>query len=180
MRLFAPEPPLVDGDPEVALDRLLSPPLFPISWRQYPGGVELVRYAGDGFRALDCDVRVRRQRHAGGSVGMRFGDSFAYTTDTEADDATIDFVRGVDLLVHEVWMDDAEAAAEPQAMRGHSAAGAVARIATAAGVRRLLPVHHHPRRSAAGVDALIEQLRAGFSGEVLTAVEGQAIGLRDF
>jgi ribonuclease BN (tRNA processing enzyme) len=180
VRLFAPQTPLVDGDAEVALDHLLAPPLFPVSWRQFPGAVELVRYGSDGFRVLDCAVRVRRQRHAGGSVGMRFGDSFAYTTDTEPDPETVEFVRGVDLLAHEVWMDDAEAAAEPKSMRGHSAAGDVARIASAAGVRRLLPVHHHPRRSAQGVGELIATLAENFPGEVVNPIEGEAIELKRF
>ena len=177
VRLIAPRPPLVDGEPETALDHLLSPPLFPVSWRDFPGGIELVPYGESGFELFGRPVRVRRQRHAGGSVAMRFDDTLVYATDTEPDEETIAFARGADTLIHEVWMTDEEAPQSPPAMRGHSAVSAVARIAKEAGVRRLIPVHHHPRRDAAGVESIAESLRAGFAGEVTVPTEGLAIAL---
>lgn len=177
VRLLAPSPPLVDGEPETALDHLLSPPLFPVSWREFPGGIELAPYGVAGFELFGRRVRVRRQRHAGGSVAMRFDDALVYATDTEPDDETIAFARGADTLIHEVWMTDEEAPLNPAAMRGHSAVSAVARIASQAGVRRLIPVHHHPRRDAAGVESIADSLRAGFAGEVTVPVEGTAIAL---
>jgi ribonuclease BN (tRNA processing enzyme) len=174
-RVLAPRPPLVDGEPELALDHLLSPPLFPISWREFPGPVTLETYDESGFELLGERVRVRRQRHAGASAAMRFGDRLVYATDTEPDDATIDFARGAGTLIHELWLDDEDAAQNPPAMRGHSATAAVARIARQAGVGRLIPVHHHPRYDAERIERLAERLRADFPGEVVVPREGAAI-----
>jgi ribonuclease BN (tRNA processing enzyme) len=176
-RILAPRPPLVDGEPEVALDHLLSPPLFPISWREFPGPLALETYDDAGFELLGARVRVRRQRHAGASAAMRFGDRLVYATDTEPDEATIEFARGAETLIHELWLDDDDAAANPAAMRGHSATAAVARIARLAGVRRLIPVHHHPRYDAERVEGLARRLRADFGGEVVVPREGVAIEL---
>src|SRR4051812_38085522 len=38
VRIWAPAPPLVDGDPS-ALQRLIAPLLFPLTLEQFPGGV---------------------------------------------------------------------------------------------------------------------------------------------
>jgi ribonuclease BN (tRNA processing enzyme) len=118
-------------------------------------------------------LRLRRQRHAGGSVGVRVGSALAYVTDSEVDEATIDLARGVDTLLHEVWWTDAEAAAPGFAPHGHSWAGGVADLADRAGVRRLAPVHHHPRRGPEELEALVGGLAAAAACEVLAAEEGR-------
>ena len=104
----------------------------------------------------------------GGSIGIRIGDTLAYVTDTVIDPATVEFVRGVKLLLHEVWLTAEEAAESDPSPTGHSDAGAVADLARAAGVGRLWVVHHHPRRSAAELArmATAMQLRAGLPVEV--------------
>lgn len=176
VRLFCPAPPLVDLGPERALGQLLSPPLFPIGISEFPSAVEVVELDGTGdCRIGSLPVRLRRQRHPGGSLGVRLGDRIAYTTDTSADDETSELARGVSLLLHEAWATDEEARANDPGQHGHSAAGGVARVARGAGVARLMPVHHHPGRTEEEVRALARSIaeQAGEGIEVVVAEEGR-------
>jgi ribonuclease BN (tRNA processing enzyme) len=86
-------------------------------------------------------------KHPGGSLGFRFDwpeRSFAYVTDTTADPTAdyVEHIRGVDLLLHECTFRDGQ---EEFAERtGHSSASAVARVARAADVGRLVLLHFNP------------------------------------
>lgn len=176
VRLHCPAPPLVDLGPERALGQLLSPPLFPIPLSEFPSPVEVVPMNGAGTHRIgSLTVRLRRQDHPGGSAGVRLGDLLAYVTDTAADDATSEFARGVRLLLHEAWASDAEARETDPGGHGHSAAAGVARVARGAGAARLMPVHHHPARTAEEVrdlaGAIQEQVGAGV--EVVVPEEGK-------
>ena len=68
----------------------------------------------------------------------------AYVTDTTAgvDAGYVDEIRGVDLLVHECYFPDAHA--ELAKKTGHSWTTAVAEVARAAKVGRLVLVHVNP------------------------------------
>ena len=176
IRIHAPAPPLTAAGTE-ALDRLIGPPLFPVPFHRWPTPVEVVPFAGATVRAGAWTLAARAQKHPGGSVGLRLGDRLAYVTDTVFDLATIGFVRGVDTLLHEVWLDDAEAEREDAGRGGHSAAGQVADLAREAGVRRLVPVHHRPSSDEARLAALAEGLRRRAGCVVELPVEGQPIDL---
>lgn len=170
VRIHAPAPPLVQADPGEALCRLVQPPLFPVPLSEFPMPVEIERLTSETARIGGLDVRLRRQEHPGGSVGFRLGDALAYVTDTVGEDGTVDLVEGVDLLLHEVWAR----AGEDASARGHSAADRVAEIATRAGVRRLMPVHHHPASEPADLRALAEELAGLAPGvEVVLPEEGR-------
>jgi ribonuclease BN (tRNA processing enzyme) len=85
--------------------------------------------------------------HRGPSIGFRLewpGHSMAYVTDTTADEhaAYVEAVRGVDLLVHECFFNDAQA--EWSRKVGHSNTTPVAQVARRAGVKRLVLVHLNP------------------------------------
>ena len=85
--------------------------------------------------------------HPGGSVGFRIDwpdRSLAYITDTTAPGDYTDFIRGVDVLIHECYFPDN--LSEWAAKTGHSAATPVAQLATDANVSRLLLVHVDPQR----------------------------------
>jgi len=149
--IHAPAPPLTEAGPE-ALERLLSPPLFPHTIAEWPMPTEAVAYRAGPLEIGPFSLATRAQRHPGGSVGLRVGDWMAYVTDTVADPATVPFVSHVDLLLHEVWLGDGERTAA--AASGHSSAAEVADLAARAGVRRVALVHHHPARDAAALEAL--------------------------
>jgi ribonuclease BN (tRNA processing enzyme) len=85
--------------------------------------------------------------HPGGCVGFRLdwpGHSLAYVTDTTAasDAAYIEYVRDVDLLLHECYF--AENESDLPRITGHSWLMPVAEVAAAAKARRLVLVHIGP------------------------------------
>jgi len=143
--------------PEVlaAVDRhLFSEPLFPARPPMAFQPLEASFGLAGGGRLTHFPLV-----HQGGSVGFRLdwpGRSMAYVTDTTAD-AGADYVqklRGVDLLVHECYFPDSEAAWATKT--GHSHTTPVAEVARRAGVNRLVLVHLNPRSTAddpGGLDA---------------------------
>jgi len=176
VRIFAPAPPLTEFGPE-ALERLISPPLFPVGFDEWPMAVEVVAYSGPELVAGSFRFATRPQRHPGGSVGLRLGDELAYVTDTLADPETAEFARGVGTLLHEVWVTDEEAARDPASVTGHSAVGDVARLAREAAPGRLVPVHHRPGRGDDELAAIAEELRRLSGLSVRLPVEGEPIEL---
>jgi len=172
IRLYAPAPPMLATEPEAALERLMSPPLFPASFRSFPGRFEVIR-ACETLEIGELTLRLWPQRHPGGSVGIRLGDEIAYVTDTAVDLDNAEKVAGVDLLLHELWSNDEEAALS--ADRGHSHVTAVAEFAKAAKVGRLMPVHHHPKRSEAEIRDMSCRLASLPGIPAVASVEGQVM-----
>lgn len=174
VRLWAPTLPLVDAEPVEALHRLIAPPLFPhrldafqpaIEVRPYRDAADLDELAG----SFGTTIRVRRNLHPGGAVGLRFGDQLAYVTDSAPDPekttaentneaGTVGLTQGVDTLMHEVWASAAEAEADPRLLLGHSDTTSVRAMAERAGVRRLVPVHHPPQRDGKAIRTLHDEL----------------------
>lgn len=84
-------------------------------------------------------------KHPGGCRGFRVDwpeRSLAYITDTVADGSYLEFVRGVDLLLHECYFPDSQTAFAIQT--GHSHTTPVAELARDAGVGRMVLVHMDP------------------------------------
>lgn len=95
-------------------------------------------------------VTHQRLPHPGGSVGYRIDwpdRSLAYITDTTAgpEAGYLDFIRGVDLLIHECNFSDRMA--QWAAPSGHSHTTPVVHMAREAGVGRLLLTHMDPQES---------------------------------
>lgn len=179
--LHLPEEPLVDTSSGAeALRRLLSPPLFPLPLDRFAATLEIRPYSGASLRLLGLPVDLRRQQHPGGSVGVRLGDALAYITDTAADSATVDFCRGVVVLLHETWVTDAEARENPRLLTGHAAIADVLHIAGASAARCLMPVHHQPKRTPADLQAMIEDLQRRADSQVVLGDEGQPYPLDAF
>jgi len=70
--------------------------------------------------------------------------SLGYVTDTTVDGSYVDFIRGVDLLIHECYFPDEQR--HWADTTGHSHTSAVARLAAEAEVGRLLLTHIDPLR----------------------------------
>jgi ribonuclease BN (tRNA processing enzyme) len=117
----------------------LFPAMPPLDWRPLAHGPQTLP---DG-----ATLRHFPLQHPGGSVGYRLDwpdRSLAYVTDTTArEDADyVEKIRGVDLLIHECYFPDGwEEKAE---LTGHSCISAVARVARAADVGRMVLVHINP------------------------------------
>jgi ribonuclease BN (tRNA processing enzyme) len=177
VRIFAPAPPLVQGDPETAFGKLLGPPLFGATVEELSESVEIVPVTEEELEVGHLRFRLRRQAHPGGSVGMRIGDDLAYLTDTVIDEQAAELARGVRLLIHELWLTESEAAQTPAATMGHSDVAGVGRLAAAASVEKLMFVHHHPKRSRSEVEAIADSLRHMGNFEVMLPEEGRAYEL---
>ncbi|MDQ5823136.1 MAG: MBL fold metallo-hydrolase [Chloroflexota bacterium] len=169
--LFAPEPPFTEASPSEALDRLLHPPLF-TALRELPGPIEVVPFSRDSLQIGTLSISLRAQKHPGGSVGIRIEDRLAYVTDTLVDQATVDFVRGTNLVFHEVWLTDAEAEMDEVERLRHSFCTGVVQIANEAGLDLLMPVHHHPRRPDSELREMAEKMQASTTTKIVIPQEG--------
>lgn len=122
---------------------LFAEPVFPVKpqfeFRELAARTEL---------RCGAVVSATPLKHPGGSLGFRIdwpNKSLAYITDTTVDGSYTEFIRGVDLLVHECnFPDELARYCEPT---GHSHTSQVARLAAEACVKRLLLTHIDPTRS---------------------------------
>jgi phosphoribosyl 1,2-cyclic phosphodiesterase len=159
-----------DTDMEEVLERMMSPPFFPITpaemrgdWRFFP--IPNEPFMVEGFSVVAIDVP-----HKGGhTVGFRISDgrsSVAYIPDHcptalgpgpsgigEYHGAAVDLARDVDLLIHDAHLRAEEVEAEGSF--GHAAAEYAVRLGTLAGARRVALFHHRPERSDAEVERTV-------------------------
>jgi ribonuclease BN (tRNA processing enzyme) len=172
LHIYAPQRPLLHALGAETLNGLICPPNFPLTLQQFPCPITITPVYEEHLQIGPVSVRLRPQKHSGGSVGIRLGDDIAYTTDTVVDEGTVDFVRGVRLLLHELWLDDAEVAADEATRTGHSYASGVARLATEAAVGSLMIVHHHPRRTLAEIKKTAAACQHATTARVIVPDEG--------
>jgi len=158
---------------EAALRSLLGvfgllerPGVFPLVWEPVP--------PREGYR-LDAagGLTVTASPNAHGSMpnlAVRFqsasGVAVVYSSDTEPCVAVETLARDADTLIHEATFSERRA----QRFGAHSTAAQAGEVAARAGVRRLLLAHidagHHGE-----LEALVEEARQHFSGEVEVARE---------
>jgi ribonuclease BN (tRNA processing enzyme) len=165
--IHAPAAAITGIDPETAVAGLLRRPYNPRDWEELsdlrvtalePGANEIAGHV----------VGVRPQKHSDVSVAFRLDDAFVMATDTRADPETAEFSAGVGLLLHEAWYDatapqTGELPAElPPGFAAHSEAGAVARLAAAADVGRLVLIHLNPAYDETYFAAMAAAVRAVF------------------
>jgi ribonuclease Z len=136
---------------------ITSSPLFPVDPDfEYVPLADRVPVAGGGT-LTHCPLV-----HPGGATGFRIDwpdRSLAYITDTNAPGEYGEFIRGVDLLIHECYFPDGQA--EWAATTGHSHATPVGELARDAGVGRMYLVHTDPQ-SIADDPIGLETVRAIF------------------
>lgn len=166
------------------IGRLTSEPLF-------PGGGDLFQadMAFTDFRAGETLtpqpgllVRTAPLRHPDGGTGYRLehaGAAVAYVTDTEhrpgfLDEAILDLVRDVDLMIYDSTYTDAEFPA--RAGRGHSTWQEGVRIAQACGVGQLAIFHHDPGRDDDALDRIAAEAAEARPGTIVAA-EGTILRL---
>lgn len=151
--IYAPAPPLVESNPDDALRALLRPPFFSLPLEQFPMRVRIVPITNPQLQIGRLSISVRAQTHPGGSIGIRLGD-LVFMTDTIVDVNAVPFMRGAEFLLHEVWLGDDDIKGNEDDLLAHSFADGVIDIALDAEVRRLMPIHLHPKRSSRGIETL--------------------------
>jgi len=160
--VYAPNQPLVRTEAVFALNRLLNPPLYALRINDLP--LEVTPVSESGIELAGTRIYFRAQRHPGGSVGIRIDDTLAYITDTFPDPQTVVFVRGCQLLLHEVWLTDKEAETAvgtdgTSEKNKHSWASAVVKLAAEATVKCLAPIHHAPWRSNTDIEKIVSRMK---------------------
>ncbi len=177
---------------ESGVRAVLGPPLFP----PIDGLLERVRVRAlppdRPTRVAGFDVCPVPAAHPGGAVGFRVADAegdgaLVYLPDNEiaavdaadgARDALVAAIAGVDLLVHDATYLPAEL--RRHRGWGHSSYADAVRLASEAGVGRLVLYHHHPSRGDDEVDRLLGAARAlGEAArpavDVVAGVEGEVV-----
>jgi ribonuclease BN (tRNA processing enzyme) len=122
---------------------------------------------GEPARVGDLWVSALETPHTDESLAYRFegeGVALGYTGDTGPSDDLAQFFRGVDLLLAECSLPDSIA------VDIHLSPSGLARVAAAAGARRLVVTHVYPQLRALDVPGLIAQ--AGYGGEIIVAHDG--------
>jgi phosphoribosyl 1,2-cyclic phosphodiesterase len=163
-----------DTDAEQLLERMMSPPFFPIAPSQLRGDwgfgvIPCGTFDAGGFTVVAMDVP-----HKGGrTVGFRVSDghsSLAYIPDHcptalgpgplgigEYHAAALELARDVDLLIHDAHLRSEEV--EREGSFGHAAAEYAVDLGVMAGAATVALFHHRPERE----DAEVEQTLCRFA-----------------
>jgi phosphoribosyl 1,2-cyclic phosphodiesterase len=181
-----------DVDLEAILRQQMHPVVFPVPLDKM--GAELaVQHIGPGTFEIDgFDVRAFQLRHPGTTLGYRLqptggGRTLAYITDNELgpggeydlpDDwrsKLIEFVEGVDMLVHDAMYGPGDIG--QHLGWGHSSFDEAVELAAEARVKRLMLFHHRPERTDAEIDEAVRAAqahadRSDHTFEVIAAAEG--------
>lgn len=137
VKVFAPE-----GDQEFS--EFISTADFPEKHvKKYPN-FSWVMLKDGKIQVSGYQVSVREQKHRNvTSLAYRYtfpdGKSLAYVTDSEATKEGVEFVRGVDILLHEHYFSGPD-----KMVGGHVSTIGAATIAKEAGVGTLVLIHHNP------------------------------------
>ncbi|WP_334174839.1 MBL fold metallo-hydrolase [Pseudoxanthobacter sp.] len=164
-----------------AIERLMSPPLFPVKPTALTGCRFRQFHAGETI-VLPCGLAVDTiaLNHPGGSTGYRFSHDGAVVcviTDhehgvPEIDAAVTDFVRGADVMLYDAAYTDADYG--HYRGWGHSTWEEGISLATRAGVRLPVMIHHDIYRTDEALDEiqaaaqrLMPGVVAGFDGMLI-------------
>lgn len=167
-------------DARAQVERLLSPPLWPVGPDALPADIRF-HDLPQTLRIGDITVETMEGEHPGGVTLLRLsanGTRTVFATDCTLIGALLPelaaFIRDCDLFLCDGQYRDDEWA--DRSTFGHSSWGYVARFAGENGVKRLRIVHHDPRRTDADLDRAAEALRAP-GADYDFAKEGEVIEL---
>jgi ribonuclease BN (tRNA processing enzyme) len=128
---------------------LFDSPLFPLRFEQNMQEV----VPGVPFEVAGVQISTFILTHPAGALAYRFDwpdRTFAYVTDTAGDGHYIDFVRGVDLLLHERNFPDAlQNVADAS---GHCTSSAVVEVARRTQAKQLILTHFNPLQQSDPLD----------------------------
>ena len=118
-----------------------------------------------------CRLSWSPAEHRRESIAYRLdsaGSTFVYTGDTEYSESVVELARGANTLLIECSFPD------EAPVPGHLTPSGVARIASEAGVKRVVLTHIYP---AADRPDLVSEVNRGFDGEVILAEDGLSFSL---
>jgi len=142
LHLYAPGKPYIDADPVEAIRRYFCPPLN--SFLLEDSTIRIHAVKADTFQIASHSIRAWPQRHPGGSVGFKIDNGIAYITDTVAMMENARHVAGVKLLLHELWLNERDAARQEKESNRHACFGPVAEFVAAVKPEYFMPAHLYP------------------------------------
>lgn len=152
LHVYAPVCPFIQCDPVESIRRYFCPPLN--SYLLESTTLQIHPLNKSEHVIAGHRVMVWPQKHPGGSVGFRIDDAVVYATDTTVMMENVEHTRGVDLLLHELWLNDADAARLSEENQRHACFGPVAAFVSEARPRRFMPVHLYPHYSDDEIDSM--------------------------
>lgn len=152
LHIHAPVCPYIGCDPVEAIRRYFLPPLNSFSLDD--STIQIHPLNAGELTIAGHRIRIWPQQHPGGSIGIRIDDTVAYVTDTIVMMENVAHVRGVDLLLHELWLNEADAAANEKENNRHACFGPVAEFVKTARPRRFMPVHLYPHYTDGEIAAM--------------------------
>lgn len=173
-----------------ALNRLISPPFFPVTMDDFAGDIRIHDFWDGEMTVGSATVRSRPVPHTSATSGYRVevgGASVVYVPDhqqpiddpSKVADSVLELCDGADLLIHDgQYPPDLF---EKRAHWGHSTPGYAVEVARQAGVQSLAlfshdPMHTDEKLEAIEVDAKERGANAGVP-EVFAAREGMTLHL---
>ena len=180
-------PPSTTRSLRKRLARYLSPPLFPVRFREVPSKVTCHDLSTAGFEIGDFKLRAHLITHPGPTLGYRIeadGRSMAYLPDHEPQLGCRNglpkaewlsghsIAEGVDLLVHDAQYTEDEY--RSRVGWGHCTPELAVRYAETVEAKRLLFFHHDPGRSDAQLEAVCQEATATHKGEIGIAAAAEA------
>jgi len=169
--IHAPVCPFIQADPVEAIQRYFSPPLNSYELKDtkikiHPVNRESAIIAGHRLSFWP-------QRHPGGSVGIRIDDALAYITDTVVMMENASRVHGVSLLLHELWLNDRDAALNEKENQRHACFSPVAEFVKVARPKVMMPVHLYPHYTDFELSEMIQSLGKTSGSSIELPVEGR-------
>ncbi len=179
----------------------MESPYFPIALEEMPGNIVIEELQDLSFEIGRVRARAAPMNHPGVAVGYRLqtsAGSVAYLPDHEPfshlgqsanhrggtaetlNDALIEFIREVDLLIIDSQYDNTEYVAHIG--WGHGCLDDVVTLAGRAGVKQLFLFHHDPNHDDARVASMLQHAREisskmGFTLQIEAAEEGREVVL---
>ncbi|HDS29846.1 MAG TPA: MBL fold metallo-hydrolase [Firmicutes bacterium] len=139
------------------LNGLFKKPYSPYPMIELNPNITVEDMIPEGFQigedASPLHVRSKlNMNHSDPSIAFRFGDFFAFVSDTPPEEETIEFVRGVKVLLHESYYGSFESfgdendSLEKHTDTRHTGSMGAGLISKRAGVLSLYLIHHNPER----------------------------------
>ena len=170
------------------LGRQMDPMVFPVPLNALAAELTVVEISEGEFGIEDFQICAFRLRHPGTTLGYRLvptngGREVAYVTDNELGsggsyevpsdwrERMVEFVEGVDTLIHDAMYPDQ--IIQARAGWGHSTPRQAVDLAQEAHCRRLILFHHEPEHSDEALDRLLADTRQ-YAQRVAPKLEIQA------
>jgi ribonuclease BN (tRNA processing enzyme) len=173
--IYAPTQPYIDADPREAVERLFRPPVNSFTLER--NNLRIVPVSREHMEIGGVHVRFWPQQHPGGSVGVRIGDELAYMTDTIVMPENARHACGVKVAMHELWLTDEDAAADPEEARRHTTFAPLAAFFKACQPKLAMTVHLAPTRTDEEAWAMAAHMAAASGVTVEVPVEGKVYEL---